>query len=55
MILRRFIFAVLWVLVPASVSMVLTFAAQARKSRADVTADVMSLWVLKGCKPGKLC
>ncbi len=27
----------------------------ARKSRADVTAGVMSLWVLKGCKPGKPC
>ncbi len=27
----------------------------ARKSRADVTAGIMSLWVLKGCKPGKPC
>ncbi len=27
----------------------------ARKSRADQTAGVMSLWVLKGCKPGKPC
>ena len=27
----------------------------ARKSRADQTAGIMSLWVLKGCKPGKPC
>ncbi|MEZ5616067.1 MAG: ankyrin repeat domain-containing protein [Rhodocyclaceae bacterium] len=27
----------------------------ARKSRADLTAGIMSLWVLKGCKPGKPC
>ncbi|MBS3916670.1 MAG: ankyrin repeat domain-containing protein [Sulfuritalea sp.] len=27
----------------------------ARKARADQTAGIMSLWVLKGCKPGKPC
>ena len=27
----------------------------ARKSRADETAGIISLWVLKGCKPGKPC
>jgi len=27
----------------------------ARKSRADQTAGIMSLWVLKGCQPGKPC
>jgi ankyrin repeat protein len=27
----------------------------ARKVRADETAGIISLWVLKGCKPGKPC
>lgn len=27
----------------------------ARKVRADETAGVISLWILKGCKPGKPC
>lgn len=27
----------------------------ARKTRADETAGIISLWVLKGCKPGKPC
>jgi ankyrin repeat protein len=27
----------------------------ARKARADETAGIISLWVLKGCKPGKPC
>lgn len=27
----------------------------ARKARADRTAGVISLWVLKGCKPGRPC
>ena len=27
----------------------------ARKARADKTAGIISLWVLKGCQPGKPC
>lgn len=27
----------------------------ARKVRADETAGIISLWILKGCKPGKPC
>ena len=27
----------------------------ARKARADETAGIISLWVLKGCQPGKPC
>lgn len=27
----------------------------ARKARADETAGIISLWVLKGCRPGKPC
>lgn len=29
--------------------------AMARKVKADETAGVISLWILKGCKPGKPC
>lgn len=30
-------------------------AAMARKVKADETAGVISLWLLKGCKPGRPC
>ena len=30
-------------------------ASMARKVRADEVAGIVSLWLLKGCKPGKAC